>query len=728
MKLQSISLTNFLCYYGDNNKINFEEGLNLILGANGYGKSKLYDAFQWVFKDGITDDSNPGGVKKTASLKRELISEKALAECAIGDKVSCEVVIEVSDDTREYQLKRKYFVSRKDAELWNEANESSLEVYKKDVIDFKPLPKEEATEIPNRLIGDKVMPYVWFQGEKGVNSIIDTSSKDALKRVINKLSDIEKWDKYLEIIKKATATAANDFTKEFKKSNRNQKEYEELAAAQSNWNSKLDAVKEELSNVTSNLEAANNNHSSIFEKLSAAEKIIELEQKKKSRTNELVGTTNEIDSFQLNFTKRLFSDYWLLMGTKKLVSLFDEKYMTYVDFVRQRKEAVAIAKATTNSQTRLPRGIPERMHLQRMLDEETCHVCNRPAKKGTAEYKAIEELLPELAKVVDTKPDIESALRAMYNIGFVMSDKFEKAEAEIAEAIEYKDKLIQKKEALEQEVKSLESKINNEILNSGVDRAIDIASTAKIAGRDIQKYSGDKARYEEKKENFEKELKRVEAELKQLSVGSVDPIFLKKKELLEYLVALTSRVKEKQYKGLVEQLERAANYHYENINKQTGAFYGKIKFVETSNDGYIPENIDDNGQRVSNPNNSQTSSLKLAIIMAIMSANQDRGYNNRYPLISDAPVSDFDIVKAKAFLIEVANTFNQCVIIIKDFLEPDASRPDRFQIMQKEILELQKIIEKNGKQLNVYQLDIPDGISKTNRRALSVKIKPVNLT
>src|SRR5689334_16223315 len=103
MKLHSISLTNFLCYYGSNNKVTFNDGLNLILGANGYGKSKLYDAFQWVFKDGITDDSSPGRIKNTAFLKKELISEKALLECEVGNNVFCEVMIEVSDSNNSYQ-------------------------------------------------------------------------------------------------------------------------------------------------------------------------------------------------------------------------------------------------------------------------------------------------------------------------------------------------------------------------------------------------------------------------------------------------------------------------------------------------------------------------------------------------------------------------------------------------------------------------------------------------
>jgi DNA sulfur modification protein DndD len=727
MKLHSISLTNFLCYYGSNNKVTFDDGLNLILGANGYGKSKLYEAFQWVFKDGITDDSAPGRIKNTSFLKKELISERALLECEIGGNASCEVMIEVSDSSTTYQLKRKYFASKKDTNTWIEAKSSSFEVYKKDVIHFKPLDEDLALSIPNRLIGNEVMPFVWFQGEKGVNSIIDTSSKDALKRVIEKLSDIEKWDEYSGIIHKAATTAGNDFNKELKSKTDKQQEYDSLVVQQSSLKRKLERCKEELDNAISNHEAASNKFNSILGKVPSAQKINDLDARRKQKVSHLEATINGIEFFQINFTKRLFNDYWLLMGTEKLVSQFEEKYKIYNDFVSQRKVAEAIAKANTNSQTRLPRGIPERMHLQRMLDKRWCLVCDREAPIDSHASKSIEALLPEVKNAINEKPDIESDLRRLWNTSFSMSDKFGNAETEIAEAIKGRDKLLLKKSELEEEIKKLDTDINNEILNSGIDRATDIVSMAEVTNQDIQNYSRAKGRLELEQETIEKDLKGVDSRLKQLSVGNIDPIFLRKKELLDDLVELTARVKEKQYKGLVQQLESTANLHYENINRLSGAFHGKIKFVETTGGGYLPENFNENGQRVTNPNTSQTSSLKLSIILAIMSTNKDRGYNNRYPLITDAPISDFDPLKKKSFLIETAKTFHQSIVIIYDFLESDSERTNRFKPDIEEIKELQNEIEKSGKKFTVHYLDIPDGISTINRSELSIKIKPVNL-
>ena len=55
MIINSITMKNFQCYYGEHedNKFEFTDGLNLIIGNNGAGKSKFYDAFYWVLNDKI---------------------------------------------------------------------------------------------------------------------------------------------------------------------------------------------------------------------------------------------------------------------------------------------------------------------------------------------------------------------------------------------------------------------------------------------------------------------------------------------------------------------------------------------------------------------------------------------------------------------------------------------------------------------------------------------------
>jgi DNA sulfur modification protein DndD len=724
MKIHSIQLKNFLCYYGENNRIDFKDGLNLVLGANGYGKSKLYDAFQWVFKDGITDEKVTGRLKQTEQLKKALISDKALAEAKIGDKLKCEVIIEVTLAQETYQLIRKYFATKQSDEIWIEGRSSSLDVYKKDVIHFKPVSEVFAQSITQKLIPDEVMPYVWFQGERGVNSIIDTSSKDSLKRVIERLSDIERWDEYIAIAEKASNTASNQFNFALKSATKNRQDYDDLIKKQNDAQSKLAICIEELKNAQKNREAASEKSNAVIGKLSSANKISLIERKKDDKIKEYKNVTSEIENAHLNFTKGLFKESWLLMDTKQFISKYEEKYNRYIESLRIRKTTEDLA---SQSQDRLPRGIPERMHVQSMLDKQHCLVCDRPAKIGTPEYKAIEQLLPDTAAKKNSIKDIEYDLRKLWNVGFTLSDKSNKADQEIIEAIKKKDELVVRQKELKDEIEALVSSVNNEILNSGIEKAADIIAMAAVSNQDLQKYSQTIGKLERDKDALENSLKFFESKLKSLSIGEIDPLITKKMELLSDLAQLAIRIKDTEYKGLVDLLQMKANEHYERINKPTGAFYGNIKFIETTGGGFIPEIFDDSGERVSNLNTSQTSSMKLAIIMAIITANHNRGYADRYPLIADAPISDFDAKKAKSFLIEASNTFSQSIIIVMDYLIDDTTRTNRYSPDSKRLKDLRDSLQQEGKSINVIQLDLPTGVVSTNRKELSINIKPVDV-
>lgn len=138
-----------------------------------------------------------------------------------------------------------------------------------------------------------------------------------------------------------------------------------------------------------------------------------------------------------------------------------------------------------------------------------------------------------------------------------------------------------------------------------------------------------------------------------------------------------------------------------------------------------PAIIDNDGREVGNLNTSLMSSLKLSIIMAIVSANKTRNYAAFYPLISDAPVSDFDVVKAMTFFNETANTFRQSIVITKELLFEDNTRKDRYKPYFERFRELKETIRQTGKTLNVYQLDMPDSVTNAYRSELAITIRKV---
>lgn len=723
MKIESIYLKHFLCYYGEN-RIEFNDGLNLILGANGYGKSKLYDAFQWVFKDGITSDRDSQGLKFTSQLKKALISDKALIETPVGSPVQCEVHLQLSHKEEQYLLKRKYSVNRIDEDNWLEAMQSSFEVLKKDVLHFKPLTESQGTELLEKLLPTEVMPYVWFQGERGVSSIIDTNSKEALKRVIERLSDINKWEEFIEIAYKGYNTVKKEFDQAIKTSGNNKKESEEALLEQSKIIERIARLKIELDTTQTNLELAHERSNNVLGKHKSAERIRDLRADLKGLEANLKETTAELDSFHLQFTKSLFSKNWLLMDTKYLVDLFEEKYIKYTDYVGLRKAQLALG---SNEQTRLPRGVPEKMHVQSMLDREHCLVCDRPAPKDSPAYNSIKSLLPNLNSTINMVPDITSDLRRLWGSTNALAESSLNAEEQIRDAIERKEYLITTQKEIKRDIDRKINEINTEVQNSGIEHAEDIINTVHGATQDIEIYSETIGRLTRDIEASEKSLKHFENVLKKLGKTDIDPRLSKKLEIMQDLHELTIRLKDTQYLSLVAQLETKANEHYARINRPTGAFYGSIRFQKTTGGGFIPEIYDDAGNRVDNLNTSQVSSMKLAIIMAIVTANHNRGYADKYPLISDAPISDFDEKKSKSFLIEAANTFGQSIIMVMDYLKNDPIRNDRYTPDMARLADLANAINSARSNLTIRQLDLPDGLSATDRRELAIDIRKVNV-
>jgi len=721
MKINSISLENFLCYYGSNNKISFSDGLNIILGPNGYGKSKLYDAFQWVFNDGIIDEKDSNRIRETNLLKKSIISDKALQESQLGDKIKCEVVIDITDNKNDrYRLKRKYVVEKKDNDEWSEPSNSTFEVYKNDATCFRPLNAELANQVKQRLIPSEVMPYVWFQGERGVNSTIDISNSKSLKKVIFHLSDVNKWDKYIEIADKLSSISKKEYDIAIRTSTKNTNEKNELLESKDYKQNQISIAKEKLNKALTNYDSAKLKHDTIISKLNSAQKINKIQSKIDMLDRELKSVINKLELYRLNLSKSLFSKYWILMKTDYIVELFEAKSMNYQRFNEERKIQNAIDNAEKN---KLPRNVPERMHVQRMLDEEFCFVCNRPAKKGTAEYDAIKQKLPEILPKDKTFPSIESNIKSLYTTCFSLSDKFKNAEVEIADFLKEEDSLKERKAELDDEIYDLKSELDNEIKNSGIDKATDIINEVNDAAQDMVNYSDKIGSLNKELQNLQASLHSIELKIKSISKDDINPKLEKKKTLTDDLKELTSRIKDEQYKQLIDQLEQQANEHYMRMNEPTGAFYGKIIFTATPNgEGFIPEIVDSDDKKVYNLNTSQTTSLKLAIIMAIVTANKDRGYSEKYPLISDAPISDFDAVKAKSFLVEVAKTFNQSIIIVKDYLKKDNERSNRYMIDSERLLELKDMLCENGKTLNIIQLDLPDGISIVDRGKLQIQI------
>lgn len=71
MIIKEIRIKNFRSYYGDNNRFELSNGLTLILGDNGDGKTTFFDALQWLFNTTI-DKGNIDHMSEMRKSKMEI--------------------------------------------------------------------------------------------------------------------------------------------------------------------------------------------------------------------------------------------------------------------------------------------------------------------------------------------------------------------------------------------------------------------------------------------------------------------------------------------------------------------------------------------------------------------------------------------------------------------------------------------------------------------------------
>ena len=103
MFIEKIIIKNFRSYYGVKT-FNFWEGLNLVIGANGDGKSTFYDALSWVFSDS-------DGKRGYSTLPNEAqISAKLLNRMKPGDEDEVRVQVDLCEGKEHKSVYKRFKV------------------------------------------------------------------------------------------------------------------------------------------------------------------------------------------------------------------------------------------------------------------------------------------------------------------------------------------------------------------------------------------------------------------------------------------------------------------------------------------------------------------------------------------------------------------------------------------------------------------------------------------
>lgn len=704
MLIKSLSLKNFQCYAGDfeDNHFKFKDGLNLIIGNNGNGKSKVFDGFYWVLYDQIFD-TNKREFTGTSSYGEKLISDNATRNCNIGETASAEASLVVeSSQKREYRLTRIFHCTKTtDLKWFCEPTQLIIEEKKTNRWQTST---ESVESVLQRVIPSQIKPYMWFQGEQ-VDSLMDLTNKSSLGKIINLLSDISIYDELIAISASGEKKSSDNLIREQRKLSKNKNESERLSDEYNDADKKLAQLELEIAANKENLADAKQKIDKLINKIGDATRKSQLKQDHKEYTAELAQAEKQLVSKQKGFTSNIFKDYWILKYSQNSLDKFSAKYNSYF------KKHQAVLNQQEQTAFKLPINIPQPMHLHEMLREERCYVCDRDALKGTEAYTHLEKLVERnSAKREDIfKCDCSDYFQHLYTRSLRFNHTIETTDERISKEFDAISKLQDKILDLKTKLDGIDADFESLM---GSDDSESIVSKYKRAQQNVETFTALITKLEHQKKHLGDKKFEASKKLQNLTNNAVDKALVNANEVFKSLHIVAKSTREDVYKTIICELENKANKIFKDMTSTNTSFTGTIRLKPLDDKSCMPEIVDSEGYPLTGSNDSNIILVKLALIMAILTARAK--WSDNYTLITDAPTSKMAEEYSKGFYEALSTNFSQSIVMTYDFIN---------------IEDRKAFILTNGKKIgsiHIVKSDYPNG-NRDDRTDLRTIIEGISL-
>ena len=650
MKINSITINNFQSYYGEQT-IEFGDGLNLIIGNGGKGKSKLFNAFYWVLfgkiyvtSEGWCTTDNLYQSSHKALHNYEYFNKKALSEAKVDGKISCSVQLELEDDKgNNYIIERQASTIRQPQSEWDKPESWSLPVASLKVTYDVPT----GTKTVNGIIADGVVSdlfpegirgYIWFQGES-LDSLINFRNRQNLKEAVRHISYYPFYEKLTAIIGEAKNKIAKQEVRKLTEVNKQNNEAKALLARIRMLRERIQIEEENKKKHQQNIEiiqVALADDESKMEGLAGFSNLISDYDNCEKEIIRLNNRLTELDTEQ----RRLLPSLWLLRGIDGMIEQSKQIISSHVEEESSLPEKKYIDE-------------PSRIKLEEILNKD-----HHRLKMQEEYYKELEDyrnnmefskqfnmfvgkiqdypdyLLRSLKGIDKQFQDIADDEEKLMALRKKQHDKKNELEKKI-EDVKRKYGVDPHKEAsnvprLTTSIKASRSNLEKEkkLLNSCISTIKEYNLNLEEAERNLGSSSGTSAI-----------TKVAETEWKNISI---------------FLESICRDVQEKARKELISKIQIRANEFYDKFTEHDRGYKGRIEI----NDDYTISF--DAGL-----NTSHEDRKKMSIINALLSLNQE-AIGTYYPFISDAPTSSFDPSTTHKYLMGIKDIFHQTIIMTKD--------------------------------------------------------------
>ena len=663
MIIKKIYIQNFRSYYKENS-FDLSDGLNLIIGSNGDGKTTFYEALEWLFK---TDD--------TKKMDTKYISKKRVDELFANDSDDVRVAMTYEHNGTTKTLEKMFHFTKSFDDDISTSNytftltiENGIERINNDGTLF------------DRDISPELRKYIMFKGESDLDILENSNS---LKILIENFSEVKDFDAYFGFMNYAVGNANKALEHIQTLDRKNAKKIKEL-------NSTIDAERRILGDIDTEIKLKSKEVDS-YEGL-----LKNIEQSKESSTL-LKAVNKRIETFQNkriekishikeDYTKYLLDEMWILLGFGKIAEEYSSKVSNF-DIERRAQEKSyllevgaksIIKKVQKEDFTPLPVHIPGQKIMEEMLNDEVCKICGRPAKKHTEAWEYMRQRLEEYKESI--KSADEEDIEPYYKNSFIV--ELQKRDTILNDNLSE----VTRKRKVIQDAIALNNRLHEDVKN--IDANIDMESEQKnriLAQADGLSEEQLLANYENISEWVDKRvqasrrieilnsnklshtaaLEEAEKKRSQISEGTEAGIYARTALVMQHILNAFKNARDENKRRLLCSIEDKSNMFMEKLN--TNDFKGTIRINERQSGQGEVFLVNNDTVKIFNPNTALKTTYLMSVLFGISELSTEKE-KTRLPLIFDAPTSSFTDAKENEFFNVISTLNKQVIIVTKSFL------------------------------------------------------------
>ena len=721
MIIKEIRIKNFRSYYGDNNRFEFSDGLTLILGDNGDGKTTFFEALEWLFKTEL-DRGNK---------ELENVSEMRKSKLEIGEQDEVSVFMSFEHDGLK-SVEKSFTFER--------TGETSYRAGKVSYIGYEDTDsgREQVSGklLINRCYDSFIQRFSMFKGESKLDVFDD---KAALKSLVDKFSDIKAFDDLVESASSFEVKANSAYLKEMKSDEKVSKEAKSLEHKIQRVSNDIDQKKKDIREKQSSLELYSSRLKELEQNQETSERYKEIEDRRKTQQEKKNKLNSQIG--MVDYNHALLDKFWILAPYPKILQEFKQKCSAYSKekrrqerkFDREQAEAIGKLKAVKeiqgtliNGSTELPWYLPDQETMEEMIHDHICKVCNRPAPEGSDAYEFMVHKLEDYKRHVEAKlkkeleeKEIEDKslfksnhIESLHSLSISLSGNEESQISNIATEINERQELVAR---LREDLKKVEGKLQD-IMDEKSRLLIQAGNVSEsVLEKDFNDIKGlfdQKGRAEVRLTEMNNELSLLQNQLKglQSEFDDLNPSSGQVKVLrdvhkaLEEISKAFANAKEANLRRFLNDLSDKANEYLDTLSADD--FHGVIHLAQTADESTEIKLFSSNKTEITKPSGSQKTEMYISVLFAISDFTKEKR-DEDYPLIFDAATSSFGDSKEEEFYNVIDRLDKQCIIVTKDFMTKGVVR--------------NKDIEKLS--CPVYRIQKADGFDKNNMATIRSTVK-----